>query len=123
MRKLALITGAALLASVGAAQAESMVLNEEQLDQVSAGGFVYFTTDVYKDVDIKVNEYIDIYKDVDAHVHIKGNLATAQASADAIGYNTLSETSTFAQAVEGYLSQSYSESIAGTDGGYYHYRD
>lgn len=38
------------------------------------------------------NEYFNIYKDVDSKVSVKGNLATAQATA--YGYDTLTQTFT-----------------------------
>ena len=79
---------------------------------VQGAGNVKFNTDVFKDVDIKVDVKVDIFKDVDSKTDIKGNLATAEASADALGYDTLSETESFAQVIENELSQSFSSSIA-----------
>ena len=79
---------------------------------VQGAGNVKFNTDVFKDVDIKVDVNVDIFKDVDSKTDIKGNLATAEASADALGHDTLSETESFAQVIENKLSQSFSSSLA-----------
>ncbi len=112
---------AALLAPAlgfaGAAAAdEPFRLGDAELDRVTAAGVVDFDTNVVKLVDIDVNVDLLIDKDVTSTVDILGNLATAEASADAFGLNTLSETETFAQAVEFTLSQSFSQSTAAAGG-------
>lgn len=48
-------------------------------------GQVNFDTDINKDVDITKTVFLDVFKTVDAEVDIDGRLATAEASADAIG--------------------------------------
>ncbi len=101
------------LALAGAAIAdEPFRLGDAELDRVTAAGVVNFSTNVLKNVDIVVTVDLDIDKDVSSTVDVLGNLATAEASADAFGFDTLSETETFAQAVEFTLSQSFSQSTA-----------
>lgn len=85
---------------------------------VAGAGGVYFNSRIYKDVNINEKIKIDIDKKVNSFVDIKGNLATAQSSADAYGSNTLAETNTFVQTTP-YSSESYSSGVAGT--GYYSY--
>lgn len=48
-------------------------------------GSVNFVTDVNKNVDINKDVDLDVDKEVQARTQISGNLATAEASADAIG--------------------------------------
>ena len=48
-------------------------------------GQVIFNTDIEKDVNINKTVLLDVFKDVDADVDIQGRLATAEASADALG--------------------------------------
>ena len=48
-------------------------------------GSVNFNTEVNKTVDITKNVFLDVNKDVFSFVDIEGNLATAEASADAVG--------------------------------------
>jgi hypothetical protein len=98
-----------------AAADEPIVLGDAQLDGVTAAGFVFFETFINKDVLINTVVNVDINKDVNSFVDITGNLATAEASADAIGFDTLSETESFAQVISGEFSQSFSSSVAATD--------
>jgi hypothetical protein len=80
-------------------------------------GNVFFNTDVNKDVDITKNVQLTVTKDVFSTVDLTGNLATAEASADAIGagaFGLLAETDTFAQVTsEGAFS--FSEALAAGD--------
>ena len=46
-------------------------------------GSVFFNTDVNKDVDIDKDVNLNVNKDVFSFVDLQGNLATAEASADA----------------------------------------
>ena len=48
-------------------------------------GQVNFITDIDKDVDINKDVFLDVLKTVNADVNIQGRLATAEASADALG--------------------------------------
>ena len=82
-------------------------------EEVYGAGGVYFDSYVRKNVDIDVDVDVDIDKDVDVWVDIKGHLATAEASADAWGDNTLAETEAFAQTTDKY-SEAFSMATAAT---------
>ncbi len=114
-RTLALLAGVGLLAMAGAANAdEPIVLSETALDKVTAAGMVEFDTIILKNVNIEKFVFLDVDKDVDANVNIDGRLATAEASADALGFDALAETDTFAQ-VDEFGAFAFSESLAATD--------
>lgn len=114
-RTLALLAGAGLLAMAGVASAdEPIVLSETALDKVTAAGTVEFNTTIFKFVDIDKTVDLTVVKDVDADVDIDGRLATAEASADALGFDALAETDTFAQ-VDFSGAFAFSESLAATD--------
>ena len=66
---------------------------------------------IKKDVDIYVNVYETYDKAVFGFVNVYGNLATAEAGADAYGKNTFTETITFTDATP-YSSESYSGSVS-----------
>ncbi|MGF1514752.1 MAG: hypothetical protein ACFB5Z_13810 [Elainellaceae cyanobacterium] len=68
---------------------------------------------IKKDVDIYVNVYETYDKAVYGFVNVYGNLATAEAGADASGYDTFTETITFTDATP-YSSESYSGSVSAT---------
>ena len=84
------------------------------LDSVTAAGAVNFDTNVIKNVEITKFVNLDVDKDVDAFVDIDGRLATAEASADALGLDALAETDTFAQ-VDETGAFAFSESLAAVD--------
>ena len=112
---LSLLAGASLLALSGVASAdEPVVLGEAALDSVTAAGTVEFDTDILKNVNINKIVFLDVDKDVDAFVDIDGRLATAEASADALGFDALAETDTFAQ-VDETGAFAFSESLAAVD--------
>ena len=114
-RTLALLAGAGLLAVAGVANAdEPIILGETALDKVTAAGFVEFNTNIFKLVDIDKTVDLTVFKEVDAFVNIDGRLATAEASADALGFDALAETDTFAQ-VDELGAYAFSESLAATD--------
>ena len=82
-------------------------------------GNVFFNTQIDKDVDIDKNVNLNVNKDVFSTVDLQGNLATAEASADAIDPNgnaegLLAETDTFAQVTED-GAFSFSEALAAYD--------
>ena len=83
-------------------------------EEIFGGGGVNFDSFVEKDVDIDVDVDIDIDKDVDTDVVIDDNLATAEATADAFGNNTLAEVETAAQTTA-FSSEAFSSAIAATD--------
>ena len=114
-RTLAFLAGASLLVLSGVASAdEPVTLNEAMLDRVTAGGTVEFDTNVFKEVNINKVVTLTVFKDVNADVDIEGRLATAEASADALGFDALAETDTFAQ-VDETGAFAFSESLAATD--------
>jgi len=114
-KMLSLLAGASLLALSSVASAdEPVVLSDAVLDGVTAAGFVDFNTNVIKNVEIFKTVTLDVDKDVDAFVDIDGRLATAEASADALGFDALAETDTFAQ-VDETGAFAFSESLAATD--------
>lgn len=116
-RILSLFAGVSMLAFAGVAGAdEPLVLSETALDKVTAGGMVDFDTNVFKEVNITKTVVLNVDKDVDAFVDIDGRLATAEASADALGFDALAETDTFAQ-VDETGAFAFSESLAATDDG------
>lgn len=78
-------------------------------------GQVTFNTDIEKTVDIFKTVTLDVFKTVDADVDIEGRLATAEASADALGEDALAETDTFAQ-VDDSGAFAFSESLAAVSG-------
>lgn len=116
-RVIPIVAGAALIALSGAAFAEEpIVLNESALDSVTAAGMVDFDTNIVKNVSINKIVTLDVLKVVDADVDIDGRLATAEASADALGEDALAETDTFAQ-VDDTGAFAFSESLAAVDNG------
>jgi hypothetical protein len=77
---------------------------------VTGGGRRTRGVSVKIDKDIRVN----IRKNVDSRVDIKGNLADAEAVADAEGYNSLAET--YTESYANYRSSSaYSQSVSAVD--------
>lgn len=69
---------------------------------------------------VNIKENVDIDKNVDVHTHVFGNLGMANATADAYGPNTASETITESHAWQGYGSSAASESVSATSGAHYH---
>ena len=114
-KTLAVLAGAGLLALASVASAdEPIVLSETDLDRVTAAGTVEFNTNVMKFIELNKDVELTVLKTVFADVDIEGRLATAEASADALGIDTLAETDTFAQ-VDETGSFAYSQSLAATD--------
>ena len=114
-RTFTLLAGAGLLAMAGVANAdEPVILSEASLDKVTAAGLVEFNTNVIKFVQIDKDVELTVFKVVDADIDVDGRLATAEASADALGFDALAETDTFAQ-VDETGAFAFSESLAATD--------
>lgn len=67
------------------------------------------------------HEVFKVYKRIDAKSKVRGNIATANADADAYGKNTLTQTFTSSFVDQGYQSNSSSASISATNGSYYHH--
>ena len=72
------------------------------------------TKNIFKNIDVNVDVLVKQF------VNLKGNYAEADASAEAIGKNTLTETVTQAGVVENFGSYSFSESVAATNDFYYY---
>ena len=101
------------LLSSGAAFADgSFVLGKAQMNTVTAAGTVVFDTNVTKVVDINKTVNLNVVKTVSSNVELNGTLATAEASADSIGFeNNLAEVDTFAQVQPG-GAFAFAESLA-----------
>lgn len=75
--------------------------------------------------DVSFSKYVSIFdralinKDIDVRAYVDGNSAIANATADALGPNTHSETLTQTTAVQFVGSSSVSESVSATD--FYHF--
>lgn len=75
--------------------------------------------------DVSFFKYVSIFdralidKDIDVRAYVDGNSAIANATADALGPNTHTETLTETTAVQFRGSSSVSESVSATD--YYHF--
>ncbi|WP_293068127.1 MULTISPECIES: hypothetical protein [unclassified Moorena] len=85
------------------------VVKEET--NIVGGESLYRRINFYDRKTINITEYVDIDKYVDSYVNLRGNLATAEATASADGYDSLSETFSDAKATE-YSSDSISLSVA-----------
>ena len=83
-----------------------------------SGGSTGSSLDFWKNVNI--NEYAKIHKTVDVAAHILGNVGMSNATADALGTNTVSETLTETHAIQGFGSSAASESLSATSGYDYH---
>jgi hypothetical protein len=70
---------------------------------------------------VNVHENVDIDKSIDVRAYVSGNSAIANATADAIGPNSHSETLTQTTAVQGLGSSSVSESVSATNGYHFHW--
>jgi hypothetical protein len=65
---------------------------------------------------VDINEHAQIDKNVDVRAFVHGNVGTANATADAFGPNTVSETLTETHAFQGHGSSAASESLSATNG-------
>jgi GrpB-like predicted nucleotidyltransferase (UPF0157 family) len=70
---------------------------------------------------VNVSDNVDIDKSIDVRAYVSGNSAIANATADAIGYNSHSETLTKTASVEHVGSSSVSESVSASTGSYFHW--
>ena len=121
---LVLVAGAvAAFVAVGPANAEPVDLTGDQLDQVTAGaamGPPPLTLAVFKNVAIQKIKNIKVNAELKSVPYVRGNLAEAEAGANAYGKHTFSETLTITEVAQGYYSKSFSESVSATDGAEYH---
>ena len=70
---------------------------------------------------VNVSESVDIDKSINVSAYVHGNSAMANATADALGANSHSETLTQTTAVQGVGSSSVSESLSATNGSHFHW--
>ncbi len=68
---------------------------------------------------VSIYENANISKAVNVNTYVSGNLGYANATADAYGPNTASETITESHAWQGYGSSAASESMSATNGAHY----
>lgn len=89
---------AATCLTVSAAYAEPFLLDDAAMANVTAAGEVVFNTQIQKQVAIQKQVNYEILKNVATNVNLDGSLASAEASADAVGFDyNIAETETFAQ--------------------------
>lgn len=102
----------AIVVAAPAAFAGGFLLDDASMQRVTAAGEVIFNTDIDKTVDINKVVNYDIVKNVATNVDLDGSLASAEASADAVGFDyNIAETETFAQVTtEG--AYSFSDALA-----------
>jgi hypothetical protein len=67
---------------------------------------------VYFNKYVNVHDTVHVNKDIDVSAYVKGNSAMANATADAMGHNSTTETLTQTTSVEGIGSSSVSESLS-----------
>ena len=124
MRNFVIATAAvALIGLAGTARAETVDLALVDMETITAGTYdnpnaFRFDFSKYGQVDLK--KYIDVYARFDVHPNIKGNYADGEAAATAFGLNTFTETLSFADTVEGYMSRSGSHAVAASAPPYYY---
>lgn len=116
MKKMIVTAATAATMLAGAAYAD-VSLTSSNMDEVTAGSRYHAGRAPRGNsfrLDVRVHKNIDIYSTIDSVVWLSGNAATAEANANAHGYNTFSETFTAAVTTP-FSSSSASASIAGTD--------
>jgi hypothetical protein len=108
----AVATVASLVGASSGYAGDVFTLSARQLENVTAAGTVNFNTTVFKNVNLTKTVTLNVNKNVTSTATISGTLATAEASADAVGFaNNLAETDTFAQ-VQPFGAFAFSESLA-----------
>lgn len=108
-------TAVAVIGFAGNLRADTIDLVLDDMETITAGS--YYADDAFnfrfnKDGQVRLKKMIDIVAKMYVHPEIKGNFADAEAAATAYGSNTFSETLTFADTVEGYMSRSGSHAVA-----------
>jgi hypothetical protein len=125
MKMISLVASVALLAGVGAANAqEPLRLSENSMDTITAGSYYSPDFSFTKYVNTYVNTNLDVYKTVGTHTYVSGKLADGEAYATCGASNCLTETLTVTNVPSNYSyepTSSYSSSISATGGSYYHY--
>ena len=116
MRNFLIATAAvAVIGFAGNLRADTVDLVLDEMETITAGSYSYsypFSFTFHKDGRVDLKKMIDIYAKMYVHPDIKGNFADGEAAATAYGRNTFTETLSFADTVEGYLSRSGSHAVA-----------
>jgi len=66
-------------------------------------------------LNVDINKDINVDTDINQNLHLDGNVATAEAEADAVGYDTFTQSYTDTFVLEDYASSSESVSISAAD--------
>ena len=126
MRNLLLATAAvAMIGFAATSRAESVDLALADMEVITAGAYTRsyghptFHFDFMKNGHINFEKYIDVYANFYVNPRIYGNYADGEAAATAYGENTFTETLSFGDTVEGYMSKSGSHAIAASAPPYY----
>ena len=114
-------TAVALIGFAGNLRADSVDLVLDEMETITAGAYIdnRFSFDWQKRGDALVRKFIDIEAQLRVHPNIKGNFADGEAAATAYGHDTFTETLSFADTVEGYMSRSGSHAVAASAPAYY----
>ncbi len=118
-KALCVIFGTALAGAISVASAEEpLTLNANQMDRVTAGGFGFVDVEliVTKFKDVQENVLKDVNKNITTTVDVDDFLADAEAGANCLGLDCVSETLTITDVRADLLTAtSFSESLsAGT---------
>jgi hypothetical protein len=124
MRNFMIATAAvALIGLAGTARAETVDLALAEMETITGGSYFAanpFSFTFLKQGQVLLQKDIDVRARFDVHPNIKGNYADGEAAATAYGKNTFTETLSFADTVEGYMSRSGSHAVsAAAPPGYY----
>ena len=115
-----LLATLALACTTAAAMAEPargpVPLDDDRLEQVQAGQ-TPLTLAVFKNVAVQMLKNVKINAELRTRPDVRGNLAEAEAGANARGTDTFSETLTLADVVQGQSSSSFSGSVAAASQG------
>ena len=116
MRKILIATAAvAVIGFAGNLRADTVDLAMDEMETITAGSYFYdnaFGFTFFKDGQVRLRKHIDVVAKLFVHPDIRGNFADGEAAATAYGRNTFTETLSFADTVEGYLSRSGSHAVA-----------
>lgn len=114
-KMLSMVVGSALVLGLSAANAgEPMMLSAAQMDDVTAGCMTCQPYDFTFTKLVNTQEYATVLavKEVVSLTYTSGNLADAEATADAIGPNSMAQTLTVTTTIAGVGSSSYSGSLS-----------
>lgn len=112
---LSVVAGLSMFTVAGVAGAgEPTKLTAAQMDGITAAGGTFFDTFIRKQVFETKQVFLNIAKNVNSNVGVRGNLATAEGSADAFGANSLSEVSVFSQTTP-FSSESFAQAVSATN--------